>query len=51
MAQLERARARDARRRERREEKPERPAAVPGEDPDISGIVPGPQPRTEDQAP
>jgi hypothetical protein len=36
---------------ERRQEAKERPrsAAMPGEDPDIAGIVPGPQPPREDQ--
>jgi hypothetical protein len=35
------------RRRDARREKPAR-GATPGEDPDIAGIVPGPQPRVED---
>ena len=27
-----------------------RASAAPGEDPDLAGIVPGPQPRAEDEA-
>ncbi len=34
----------------RREEKANKPAGPPGEDPDIAGIVPGPQPVEEDAA-
>jgi len=37
-----------AKRLQRLAEKKERPPAPPGEDPDIAGIVPGPQPRQED---
>jgi hypothetical protein len=33
------------RRQQRKEEKANRPAAENGEDPDLAGIVPGPQPR------
>jgi hypothetical protein len=36
-----------ARKEERKREKAERPAGNPGEDPDLAGIVPGPQPVTE----
>ena len=36
-----------AKREQRRKEKAERPALGSGEDPDIAGIVPGPQPPTE----
>ena len=32
----------------RREEKGEKPQVAPGEDPDIAGIVPGPQPVLEE---
>lgn len=35
------------RRAERKREKAERPEAEPGVDPDIAGIVPGPQPQQE----
>jgi hypothetical protein len=34
-------------RKQRRDEKPARPAGAGGEDPDIAGIVPGPQPVQE----
>jgi hypothetical protein len=34
-------------REQRKVEKDNRPAAAPGEDPDIAGIVPGPQPVEE----
>jgi len=37
-----------AKRLRRLAEKKERPPAAPGEDPDIAGIVPGPQPRQDD---
>lgn len=43
----ERQRDKLARREERRREKANRPAAANGEDPDIAGIVPGPQPPPE----
>ena len=33
------------RRQQRKEEKANRPPAQEGEDPDLAGIVPGPQPR------
>jgi len=33
------------RRQQRKEEKANRPPAENGEDPDLAGIVPGPQPR------
>jgi hypothetical protein len=36
-------------RKQRREDRPDRPAgSEPGEDPDIAGIVPGPQPPAEE---
>lgn len=54
-AKRERERARQqhredklAKRQQRQAEKKERPPLVPGEDPDIAGIVPGPQPRSDD---
>jgi len=43
----ERQREKELRRQARRAEAPSPPAA-PGEDPDIAGIVPGPQPPLED---
>ena len=42
----ERQRDKEARRKERREEKAHREPPPPGVDPDIAGIVPGPQPPT-----
>ncbi len=49
MAQMERAKERETRRVQRRQDKAERPPGDPdGEDPDIAGIVPGPQPIPED---
>ena len=39
------------RRKQRREDnKGVRPAGSPGEDPDIAGIIPGPQPPSEDMS-
>lgn len=38
----------EARRQERRKVAEERPRTTEGEDPDIAGIVPGPQPPPED---
>ncbi len=48
-ARRDRNRAKEAKREQRKREKAERPAtpATPGEDPDIAGIVPGPQPLPE----
>jgi hypothetical protein len=37
-----------AKRMQRLEEKKNRPSDASGEDPDIAGIVPGPQPRQDD---
>jgi hypothetical protein len=37
-----------ARRAERRREDKSRPEAAPGEDPDIAGIVPGPQAQVDE---
>ncbi|MDP2317031.1 MAG: hypothetical protein Q8P41_29330 [Pseudomonadota bacterium] len=44
MAQQERARDKEARRVERKDTKEKRTLGPDGEDPDIAGIVPGPQP-------
>lgn len=50
LARQEKQKEKDARRDERKKEKENRPARMPGdEDPDIAGIVPGPQPVIEDQ--
>jgi hypothetical protein len=43
-ARQEKQRGKDALRLERRKDKGPRDALSPGEDPDIAGIVPGPQP-------
>jgi len=43
----ERQRAKNERRTERKRAKANRPAEAPGDDPDIAGIVPGPQPLPE----
>ena len=47
LARLERRKEKDERREQRKKERSER--VVPeGEDPDIAGIVPGPQPKPEE---
>jgi hypothetical protein len=43
-ARQDKAREKAAERAQRKVEKVDRPAAPPGEDPDLAGIVPGPQP-------
>lgn len=40
-------REKDAVKKQRREEKAQRPPGEPGVDPDIAGIIPGPQPIPE----
>jgi hypothetical protein len=45
---LERVQAKQERRAQREAERRERPDPAPGEDPDIAGIVPGPQPPRAD---
>ena len=49
LAREEKRRDKEARREERKKEKAERPEGPPGEDPDIAGIVPGPQPAPTDE--
>ena len=50
LARLERRKEKDEKREQRKKERADR--VVPeGEDPDIAGIVPGPQPKPEDEAP
>jgi hypothetical protein len=44
----DRAKEKLAKRDERKREKATRPTAQEGEDPDIAGIVPGPQPMPEE---
>ena len=46
-ARKERARDKNDRRAERALEKKNRPTPADGEDPDIAGIVPGPQPKDD----
>ena len=48
MARQERRREKDEQRLQRRKEKAERPPPPEGEDPDIAGIVAGPQPAREE---
>ena len=45
----ERQKAKAEKKKARREEKATRAPGAEGEDPDIAGIVPGPQPPLEDQ--
>jgi hypothetical protein len=48
-ARQERQQEKDLKRKARKDEKPaDGPPGVPGEDPDIAGIIPGPQPVVED---
>jgi len=46
-ARQDRQRDKAQQREQRKIEKDNRPAAAPGEDPDIAGIIPGPQPVEE----
>ena len=48
LSRLEKRKEKDERREQRKKEKEERPPVPEGEDPDIAGIVPGPQPKLED---
>jgi len=52
LARQEKRRLKEERREQRRKEKADQPEGVlavnPGEDPDIAGIVPGPQPPLEE---
>ena len=41
-------RKKEEKKEQRKREKAERPPLAPGEDPDIAGIVPGPQPPLEE---
>jgi hypothetical protein len=45
---IEKRQEKEARRVQRKEERANRPPSEGGEDPDIAGIVPGPQPLPED---
>ena len=44
IARAEKRRDKDAKREQRRQDKEERAPGLEGEDPDLAGIVPGPQP-------
>ena len=46
-ARQDRQREKAEKRERRKHDKDNRPAAAPGEDPDLVGIVPGPQPIEE----
>ncbi len=41
-------RDKEVKRKDRRDEKAQKPAAADGVDPDIAGIIPGPQPLPEE---
>jgi hypothetical protein len=45
----DRQKEKEARREQRKQEKGQRPTTPGGEDPDIAGIVPGPQPIPDEQ--
>jgi hypothetical protein len=44
----EKQREKEQRRDQRKRDKPAKPVTANGEDPDIAGIIPGPQPPAED---
>ncbi len=48
-ARLDKQREKDAKRKERRDEPAARAVGELGVDPDIAGIIPGPQPVLEDE--
>ena len=47
-ARRDKAKEKEERRAPRALEKQNRPETADGEDPDIAGIIPGPQPRTDE---
>jgi hypothetical protein len=49
LSRLERRKEKDEKREQRKKEKEERPPLAEGEDPDIAGIIPGPQPKLDDE--
>lgn len=49
-ARQEKQQDKAAKRQQRKHERNQRSTAEPGEDPDIAGIVPGPQPTLEDNS-
>jgi hypothetical protein len=48
-ARRDKAKEKEERRAQRAQDKLNRPALAEGEDPDIAGIIPGPQPRTDEE--
>ena len=48
LARQERAREKNTERARRAEERKNKPEGEPGVDPDIAGVLPGPQPPAED---
>ena len=40
----------EAKREQRKQDKSQRPTSTTGEDPDIAGIIPGPQPLPDEQS-
>ena len=48
-ARRDKAKEKEERRAQRALDKQNRPAVADGEDPDIAGIIPGPQPRLDDE--
>jgi len=48
IARQQKQQGKQARRLQKKEERGEIPPSAPGEDPDIAGIRPGPQPRQDD---
>ena len=47
LARAEKQKEKEAKKQERKKERADRGPREPGEDPDIAGIVPGPQPPLE----
>ena len=47
LARLEKRKEKEAKKEDKKREKSERGPRVDGEDPDIAGIIPGPQPPLE----
>jgi hypothetical protein len=48
IARQQKQQSKQARRLQKKEQRGETPPLAPGEDPDIAGIRPGPQPRQDD---
>ena len=48
LSRLERRKEKDEKREQRKKEKDDKPALEGREDPDIAGIIPGPQPKLEE---